>query len=151
MRDPERVWAAVLLSELRIPLYKAPSRILKLAARPEDCRWLPGAALNIAWAALHAPRAGPAGDGAAAVAWAEDGHPSEVQSITRKQLCVVALHVAACLRKQGLKPGTVVYATHTHTHTWKGTHITHTHDARSTECKRPTVCVYVCVCVHVCV
>lgn len=75
-------------------------RILQSARNPDECRWLPGARLNIAESALSARD-----PDAPAVVWAEEGHPQCVHSLTLGQLRRRSVRVAVALKAAGIQPG----------------------------------------------
>ncbi len=68
---------------------------------PDAARWLPGARLNVAHAALHCPLAPP---GAPALLWARDGAPTRLHAVGREELRRRVEQVAASVR-QRFKPG----------------------------------------------
>ena len=63
---------------------------------PDGCRWLPGARLNIAYAALTSPLAPP---DAPAILWAQDGSPQQLERLSWLELRRRASHVAECARQ----------------------------------------------------
>ncbi len=81
-----------------------PSRALQRhPASADDCRWLPGARLNIAECCL----VGRDPD-RPAIVWAEEGRPEVVQSVTLGELSRRSAHVAEALRAAGLRPGMIL-------------------------------------------
>ena len=80
----------------------APFRaLLRHPSDPDQCRWLPGARLNIAAAALDSELAPP---GCPALLWAPDGEPGRITAFSRAQLRQRVAQVAASLRRH-FKPG----------------------------------------------
>ncbi|KAG2449704.1 hypothetical protein HYH02_005232 [Chlamydomonas schloesseri] len=98
---PEAFWPAVL-RHLRIRFHTPPCRaLLRHPSDPDQCRWLPGARLNIAAAALESELAPP---GCPALLWAPDGEPCAITAFSRAQLRQRVAAVAASLRRC-FKPG----------------------------------------------
>ena len=74
--------------------------MVEMLDNPDKIRWLPGARLNAAEAALkrHA-------DTATAIVWAEEATPDKLARMTMAELRQQCCQVAAALVAAGLKPG----------------------------------------------
>ncbi|KAG2501348.1 hypothetical protein HYH03_001138 [Edaphochlamys debaryana] len=107
---PEPFWRAAL-GALRIEFHTPPSRMLQPhPSDPDQCRWLPGARLNIAAAALGWAGTGGAArlpPGRPALLWAPDGAPRSLVPVGRAELLAMVRAVAAAARRR-FKPGDAV-------------------------------------------
>lgn len=65
---------------------------------PDQSVWLPGAAFNVAWAALTTPRGG-CHASKRAIVWADEGSPGHIGTMSVGQLREGALRVAAAVRQ----------------------------------------------------
>ncbi|KAK9822001.1 hypothetical protein WJX81_007477 [Elliptochloris bilobata] len=98
-QDSEAFWGAVL-RRLRIRFARDPDRVLEQADNPDESRWLPGARLNAAEAALSARD-----PDAPALIWASEAAPAVLRCLSRGAVRRRALRVAAALRAAGHAPG----------------------------------------------
>ena len=99
---PEEFWPE-LLDHIRVKFHRRFDRILERSEDPDAARWLAGARLNIAEAALSGwdydlP----------AVVWADEAAPRQIKRITRKELAIQVQRVASALKAWGVEAGSAV-------------------------------------------
>ena len=100
---PERFWPR-FLTTIGFRFSQQPRCVLELSedGNPDNCRWFPGARLNIAAAALQGQTHDP---DAQAIVSANEADPAKTLTLTYRELGLQVKHVAATLLAAGQGPG----------------------------------------------